>query len=155
MSEQELRRSRTIDIEASPTTVYDTVRQLERMGEWSSENLGGRWVEGDGTSVGDRFEGDNRIGEREWSVEVIINAAEPGVMFAFHSGPSERPRTQWTYQMEPNESGTALTETWELLDPEPLIASRGPDYPAQRADMIETNLLTTLTNLKASIESDG
>jgi hypothetical protein len=153
MSQHELRRTTSVDIEASPTTVYDTVRQLDRMGEWSPENLGGRWMEGDGTSVGDRFEGDNRRGEMEWTFPVIVNAAEPGVVFAFHTGPQERPLVQWTYRLEPNATGTTVTETWELLEPEPFVESLGADYPTQRATLIEQDLVTTLTNLKASIES--
>nr|NIU66832.1 SRPBCC family protein [Actinomycetota bacterium]NIW28633.1 SRPBCC family protein [Actinomycetota bacterium] len=51
MSDPELRRSASVEIQAPPLVVYDTVRRLERMGEWSPEATGGRWVEGDGTRV--------------------------------------------------------------------------------------------------------
>jgi hypothetical protein len=153
MSEQEFRRSTSIDIEASPDVVYDTVRQLERMGEWSPENRGGRWIEGDGSKVGDRFEGDNRRGEMKWTFPVTVTAAERGVVFAFGAGQPEHPLTRWTYRMIPNATGTTVTETWELLAPEVYVESLGEDYPTQRAALIEGDLVTTLTNLKASIES--
>ena len=51
--------SETVEIAASATEVYNAVRDLERMGEWSPENQGGSWIVGDGQSVGDRFEGNN------------------------------------------------------------------------------------------------
>lgn len=155
MASEVLQRSAAVDIEASPAVVYDAVRRLERMGEWSPENLGGRWVEGDGTSVGDRFEGDNRRGEVEWTFPVTVNAVEPGVVFAFHTGPAEKPWVQWTYRLEPSGSGTTVTESWELLEPGPFIESLGDDYPAQRAVQMEQDLAATLTSLKASLELTG
>jgi hypothetical protein len=37
------------------------------------------------------------------------------------------------------------------LEPDPFIDSLGADYPTQRAALIEQDLATTLTKLKASI----
>ena len=69
------------------------------------------------------------------------------------AGPPERPLVQLTYRMKPNSTGTTVTESWELLEPEPFIDSLGADYPSQPAILIEQDLVTTLTRLKASIES--
>lgn len=49
--------------------VYDLVRQLERMGDWSPENRG----------------------DVEWTFGVTVNAAEAGEFFAFHTGPADQP----------------------------------------------------------------
>jgi uncharacterized protein YndB with AHSA1/START domain len=153
MSGQVLRRSASIHIDAPPSAVYDAVRQLDRMGEWSPENRGGRWIEGDGGNVGDRFEGDNQRGETTWTFPVVVSAAEPAVVFSFHSGEPDLPLVQWTYRFEAGDTGTTVTETWELLQQQPFIDALGENYPAERAAMVEGDLVTTLTNLKASFES--
>lgn len=155
MTEEQLRRSASVRISAPPMVVYDLVRQLERMGEWSPENRGGRWVSGDGSSVGDQFEGDNRRGEVEWTFGVTVNAAEPGVVFAFHTGPADRPLVQWTYRMDSDGAGTTLTESWELLEPQGFIDHFGTGYPSERAAVVEQDLVTTLTRLQAHLESEN
>jgi hypothetical protein len=48
------------DISAYPDVVYDLISDLPRMGGWSPESTGGRWLGGDGPSVGARFLGRNR-----------------------------------------------------------------------------------------------
>ena len=144
-----------VHIEASADVIYDLVADVTRMGEWSPENRGGRWVTGDGSSVGDQFEGDNRRGDVEWTFGVTVNSAEPGVVFAFHTGPVEHPLVQWTYRMEPDGAGTTLTESWELLEPQAFIEHFGPDYPSERAVIVEQDLVTTLTRLQAHLESEN
>ena len=55
----------SIDIDAPPERVYDMVADLSRMGEWSPENQGGKWLRGaTGASQGARFKGRNRIGSK-------------------------------------------------------------------------------------------
>ena len=49
--------SATIEIDAEPEAVYRLVTAIERMGEWSPEAVGGRWLDGGVGNVGDRFEG--------------------------------------------------------------------------------------------------
>ena len=127
--------------------------QLERMGEWSPENVGGRWVTGDGTNVGDQFEGDNKRGDREWSVIVTVNAATPGTVYAFHTGPADSPYVQWTYDFEPSAAGTKVSETWDVVKLSPFLESAPPDYAERRRPMVEADIATTLANLKSSIEA--
>src|SRR5688500_495164 len=55
----------SIRIAAPPAKVWELVTAMERYGEWSSENTGGRWRKGaDGEpgtgKVGDQFVGVNR-----------------------------------------------------------------------------------------------
>ena len=58
-----------MQVAAPSMVVYDLVRQLERMGEWSPENRG----------------------DVEWTFGVTVNAAEAGEFFAFHTGPADQP----------------------------------------------------------------
>ena len=78
--------SETVEIAATPEQVYAAVSQLERMGEWSPENQGGAWIAGDGTSVGDRFEGNNAIGEHTWSAVAEVVRCDPNEAFCFTVG---------------------------------------------------------------------
>jgi len=153
MVSEVMRRSASVEIAVSPPVAFDAVCCLGRMGEWSPENVGGRWLEGDGGRVGDRFEGDNRQGDLEWTLPVTVSASDPGALFAFHTGPAEHPWVQWTYRIESAPSGCVVTEVWELLDPAPFVASLGPDYPSLRAEQMERDLVTTLERLKRSLES--
>ena len=55
----------TRDIAASPAKVWEMLSDLPRMGEWSPENTGGKWVRGaTGPAVGARFVGSNRNGKK-------------------------------------------------------------------------------------------
>ena len=63
--------SDSIRIAARPAAVWQLVTAMERYGEWSSENTGGRWRKGaDGElgtgNVGDQFVGINRRNGVEW-----------------------------------------------------------------------------------------
>ena len=80
--------SESIEINASPETVWSLVTDMERYGEWSSENTGGYWrkkedgVPGTG-EVGDEFVGINRRGDDEWKALVEIIVREENNAFAF------------------------------------------------------------------------
>jgi hypothetical protein len=71
------------DISASPDVVYDLISDLPRMGEWSPESTGGRWLGADGPGVGASFLGRNRSARRRWSTLVTVMVADPGRRFAF------------------------------------------------------------------------
>jgi hypothetical protein len=69
--------SRTI--KAPAELLYDMLSDLPRMGEWSPENRGGRWVNGaTGPAVGARFKGRNRKGWARWSTDATVVTAVPG-----------------------------------------------------------------------------
>ena len=78
------------DIAAPAEKVWALVSDLPRMGEWSPENAGGKWVKGaTGPAVGAVFTGNNKNGFRRWTTNVTVIACEPGVVFEFAvtSGP--------------------------------------------------------------------
>ena len=83
--------AKTVEIAATPIDVYNIVSSLERMGEWSPENTGGSWILGNGTNVGDRFEGNNAIGDRTWSAVAEVVRCDPGSAFCFTVGALDNP----------------------------------------------------------------
>jgi hypothetical protein len=79
---EQIRVERTIRADA--TELYDLVSDLPRMGEWSPENTGGKWVQGaEGPVTGARFKGSNKSGRLRWRTDVIVTTARPGEQFAF------------------------------------------------------------------------
>jgi uncharacterized protein YndB with AHSA1/START domain len=104
--------SRTI--QASPERLYDLVSDLPRMGEWSPENRGGRWVKGaKGPTVGARFKGKNTSGWKSWSTDVEVTVAEPGREFAFDVTALGMRVARWGYRFDGSGSSTTVTEYWE------------------------------------------
>ena len=83
------------------------------MGEWSPENVGGRWVRGAvGPTRGARFRGSNRRGWRRWTTNCRVVAAEPGLRFAFDVRVVVIPASRWAYELKPDGDATLVTETW-------------------------------------------
>jgi hypothetical protein len=143
----------SIEIATTPQNAYETVRQLERMGEWSPENLGGRWIAGDGSAVGDQFEGDNAIGDRKWSAVAEVVRCDPGQAFCFTVGGLDEPVAEWEYLFAASETGTTVTENWKMTRLPPSLVDAPEDRIQARVDMVAAGMRTTLDNLKASLEA--
>jgi hypothetical protein len=143
-------------IQAAPETVYDLVADLPRMGEWSPENRGGRWVRGSsGPAVGARFKGHNRNRWHRWNTIVTITAADRGRRFAFHVSYGPVAISDWSYEFDATADGTVVTETW--VDRRPAVLSiLGTPIAgvstAERPDHNRAGMERTLAALKATAE---
>ena len=143
------------DIKADAKVVYDLVSDLPRMGEWSPENTGGKWVGGaTGPAVGARFKGTNRKGVARWSTTCTIVEATPGKAIAWDvtAGPFKVAR--WGYAIEPAGDGCEVTETWEdhrasLIGTVTNVGLGVKD----RGTHNEATMRTTLERLKAAAEA--
>lgn len=104
---------------ASPEVVYALVSDLPRMGEWSDENTGGRWIGGAcGPALGARFKGTNRSARLRWSTVATVTAADPGRRFSFRVRSLGLKVADWSYEIEPDGDGCLVTESWvDLRDP--------------------------------------
>ena len=146
----------SIDIAATPETVFAMVSDVPRMGEWSPENAGADWTSGTPGVEGSTFEGHNRIGEREWSVPCTVTVAQPGECFEWVTRPEdpEGPYVRWTYRMASNDSGgTSLTEFWDVLSLPPTLQPLSAEQLAARADVVRAGMTATLAAIKAAAES--
>ena len=158
MSEPIMSHSESIEINASPETVWSLVTDMERYGEWSSENTGGYWrknedgVPGTG-EVGDEFVGINRRGDDEWKALVEIIVREENKAFAFVTGGSAMNLIHWRYGIEPTDSGTTLTESWALMNLSPLMIEHGDEEIQYRAANAKESITATLKGMKAAAES--
>jgi hypothetical protein len=142
------------EIKADPKVVYDLVSDLPRMGEWSPENTGGRWVGGaTGPAVGAKFKGTNRKGFRRWSTTCTITDAAPGEVFAFDVDYGPTAISHWEYVLTTTPSGTRVTESW--TDRRPTWMKLGGVVAMGVADRGAHNrrsMETTLAELKAAAE---
>ena len=148
----------SIDIDAPPSRVWEMVTALERHGEWSSENTGGRWRKGEdgepGTGqVGDKFVGVNRLDGVEWKALVEVVQRVENEDFAFVTGGLEYNIALWRYQMEPTATGTRVTESWTLRGLSPMMVEKGESEFEFRQRNAETSIRATLEALKAAAEA--
>ena len=106
-------RQASIRIAAPSEQLWAMVADVTRMGEWSPENVGGRWLgDATGPAVGARFRGSNRRGWRRWSTTCTVVAAEPMRAFAFDVEVAGIPASRWIYEFRPDGDATVVTETW-------------------------------------------
>lgn len=147
----------SVDIAAPPDLVWNLVTAMERYGEWSTENQGGYWRKNaDGVPytglVGEEFVGINRRGDQEWKALVEIIEREEGHAFAFITGGSALNFVRWRYVIEPSETGTRLTEQWELRNLSPIMVEGGQTEVDRRVANAKESLEATLAGMKAEAE---
>lgn len=110
----------SLHIEAPAERIYEIVTDIAQMGRLSPECTGGKWLDGaTGPAVGARFKGSNKRGVARWSTTNEVVEAEPGVAFSFET---QQSAARWTYRLQPEGTGTLLTETRELYKKRPTVA---------------------------------
>ena len=143
------------EIDAGPEAVWALVSDLPRMGEWSNENQGGKWVRGaTGPAVGAKFRGNNRNGFHRWSTLATVTEAEAGERFAFDVSFFGLPISAWSYELEATDAGCAVTERWRDRRPgwfKPL--ARIATGVGDRTEHTEAGMAHTLEQLAATAES--
>jgi uncharacterized protein YndB with AHSA1/START domain len=146
----------SIDIAAPPERLYEMVSDLSRMGEWSPENQGGKWVGGaTGAAGGAKFKGRNSSGRRSWSTVATILVANPPKEVAWESKALGMKVALWRYRFEPNGSGgTTVTESTEDRRGRTMhFLGRTASGVADRAAENKKNMRATLEQLKKAAES--
>jgi len=143
------------DIAAPADKIWALVSDLPRMGEWSPENTGGRWIGGaTGPSVGAKFRGSNRKGFRRWSTTCTVTAADKSTRFTFEVTYGVVRISTWDYTLTANGNGTTVTEEW--TDRRPMwmrIAGAPMMGVADRGAHNRSGMEQTLARLKAAAES--
>lgn len=101
------------EVAAPAERVWAMVSDVTRMGQWSPENVGGRWLGGaSGPTPGARFRGTNRRGWRRWSTRCTVVDADPPRRFAFRVTSGGLAVAEWRYELEPTDAGCRVTETF-------------------------------------------
>lgn len=141
-------------IAASPDRIYDLISDLPRMGEWSPENVGGRWMNGaSGPVVHARFRGKNRNGWRRWTTTARVVKADRPREFVFQVTSRGFPVATWGYLLEPTPGGTRVTETWTDDRSRFFAKVTGAAVGVRdRAEFNRTSMERTLAKLAAAVE---
>jgi uncharacterized protein YndB with AHSA1/START domain len=145
----------SLRIDAPPERIYDIVTDIAQMGRVSPECTGGKWLgDATGPTVGARFKGANRRGIVRWSTTSEVVAVEPGRRFSFET---QQSAARWTYELEPDGTGTMVTERRELFKKRPTLAKvftqlllGGEDG---HTDELRDGMRHTLERVKAIAES--
>jgi uncharacterized protein YndB with AHSA1/START domain len=139
-------------IAAPAERVFALLTDLSRMGEWSPENVGGRWIKGaTGPALGARFRGRNRNGWRSWSTTCVVTGFEAPTRFAFEVQAGPASVSSWEYQITPTPAGCTVTETWTDRR-NPIFAKFAGLVTgvADRPSFTMTSMETTLERLAAT-----
>ncbi|WP_243790661.1 SRPBCC family protein [Saccharopolyspora gloriosae] len=148
-------------IDAAPERIYPLISDITRFSEWSPESTGGEWLTGTPGEVGSRFRGDNGFGDRTWSSECEVLAAEPGKRFAFGvlTGSEQVDNSVWSFEVEPEGSGSRLTQRYvlkELTGPiKEFLAQQedgGAKFIADRTEALQDALRQTVAGVKRTAE---
>jgi hypothetical protein len=144
----------TETVKAAPLRLYELVSDLPRMGEWSPENNGGKWLGGaTGPVAGARFRGTNRNGPMIWMTSVTVTDAEPGRRFAFDVDVLGVPISTWAYTFADDVDGCIVTESWTDRRPGWMRVTSIATGVRNRPSHNRRNMLETLRKLKAAAES--
>lgn len=106
-----------VTVEADIDEVWDVVRDVTRVGEWSHECVGAGWLAGaDAPVPGARFRGRNRAGVFRWGRVCEIVSADPyelvwiTVPTAFYPDSSE-----WRITLDKVDEGTRISQRFKVL----------------------------------------
>ena len=134
--------------------VFEAVSDATRMGEWSPECTGGRWVApATGPAVGAEFEGDNlaKLGPitlKRWTTTSEVTECTPNEVFEFVSAGY----TTWRYEFEAGDGSTTVTESFSH---EPYSGFQGFLYGTlfRRQSAMVKGMQQTLSRIKDTLES--
>lgn len=106
-----------VAVDADIDAVWDVVRDVTRVGEWSHECVGASWI-GDATTAtpGARFRGRNRAGILRWGRVCEIVSAEPSEL-VWRTVPSTLypDSSEWTIALEKTETGTVIEQRFRVI----------------------------------------
>ena len=106
-----------VSVDADIDAVWDIVRDVTRVGEWSHECVSASWI-GDVTAAtpGARFRGRNRAGIFRWGRVCEIVVADPYELM-WRTVPSTLypDTTEWTITLGQSEAGTTIEQRFRLI----------------------------------------
>ena len=157
MADDRFTHADSILIEATPRAVYDVVSDVTRTGEWSPICTGCEWDDADGPRMGAHFTGHNRKPDREWSTTSEVVAADPGRAFRWEVNGG---LVRWGYELQPDGTGTRLTETWEFTEAgraffRERFGATAEDEITVRVTDARSGIPATLAAIKQVVESAG
>lgn len=145
---------RRITIDTTPCALWDIIRDVRRMPEWSPQVVSVKLrAPDDDTRLGSTFTNLNRLGELEWIThgEVVRYAPEKEIAFRIAEN-----YTIWSFSISAHGAATVLTQRRETPDgiSEFSLELTESHLGGQQAftDVLEAGMEQTLTAIKACAE---
>ena len=150
-----------VDIAATPTRVWELVRDINLPARFSTEFFGATWIDTESPRVGAAFIGRNRQdGGREWETTSYIVTWEPPWVLAWNVSDPAQPSAQWRFELEPLGSGTRLRQQVTIGPAMSGTARAMAQHPEQaqqiltrRRDQLRRNMELTTYGIKQLAES--
>jgi uncharacterized protein YndB with AHSA1/START domain len=144
----------SLHMEAPPAKVWELVSDVTRIGEFSPETFEARWRRGyDHAEVGAKFKGHvkrNGVGPTYWS-PCTVTVCEPERVFEFSVGTDDVALNNWGYRLEPDGTGTLVTEYFRL-EPKLPLRLYWTLLGTLRGRTNERGMRTTLERMKQVVE---
>lgn len=132
-----------VTVDADPDAVWDVVRDVTRVGEWSHECRGAKWLDGATEAVpGARFRGRNRAGIVRWGRVCEVIEASPREL-AWRVVPTVMypDSTEWRIRLHEAEGGTRIEQTFKVVKGakllEPVYATMIPAHRDRTQALVE------------------
>ena len=114
-------------------------------------------------AMGARFEGWNRIGEREWDVICVVTACRPPEFIEWNVGEGPLPSSTWSYVLTlDGEGSTLVTQQFRHGPGESGVSKAVGEHPERaalivkdRSNTLRTNMISTLEAANRLLEEQG
>jgi len=149
---QPLTISASVDVAASPESVWAVVSEVTRMPEWSPELRRLYVLGGTKRGVGTQLLGINRRGFAVWPTVSKVVRFEENRAVAWKTRESG---ATWTYELQPTEGGTRLTGRRDLDEFTPLTKLAAPVIGGAvgHDHELAAGIAATLEKIQAAVES--
>ena len=107
----------SVTVDAELEAVWEVVRDVTRVGEWSHECVGAEWIGGSSTAApGARFRGRNRARIFRWGRTCEILSADPYEL-VWRTVPTTfyPDSTEWRIALEKADGGTRITQRFRAV----------------------------------------
>jgi uncharacterized protein YndB with AHSA1/START domain len=154
----------SVDLDGSPTEIWELITDVTRIGEWSPECVEAWWLDEDvpPLRVGARFEGHNRYpGGFEANARCVVTQAEAPTSFAWAVLDSdeliERPGSTWSYTLTALEGTDRTTVTHRFVHGPGMTGVRqaADDNPDNAQQIVDSRLDLLRRNMTQTIEAIG
>jgi uncharacterized protein YndB with AHSA1/START domain len=105
-------------VDAPAEAVWAVLADVPRVGEWSAECRGARWLDGaTAAAPGVRFRGSNRVRWSRWARICRVDVVDPPRELAWRTVPSGvfRDSVQWRVTLDPVDGGTRIAQSYRVL----------------------------------------
>lgn len=106
-----------VTVDADIDEVWDVIRDVTRIGEWSHECLDAAWLGASNSAIpGARFRGRNRAGAIRWGRTCEIVCAEPYELTWVTIPTARYPdSSEWRITLDKDDGGTRITQSFRVL----------------------------------------